>query len=86
MPKKIGNTQLYNVDEVADVIGKGRNTTLALIREGKISIEKFGRKYYVSRSNLIDYLSEINLPPSTIEYRLGLKSPKNGKPIINKGE
>lgn len=83
MPEQIGNTEIFSTDEVATVIGKGRQTALNLINEGVIRGKKIGQTWVVTRENLLKYMAEINYSPDMIEYRLGLKSPKNGKPITN---
>lgn len=81
MPKQIGNTELFSAHEVAQVIGKGITSTLALIRANKIEAEKFGNKYLVSRAQLEKYLTKIKLPPNSIDTRLGFVHPRTGKPL-----
>ncbi len=81
MPDKIGNTEIFNTDEVAMVIGKGRQTVLNLMNEGVIEGKKVGQTWVVTRNSLVKYLEQISFPESIIDYRLGIKSPKTGKKI-----
>lgn len=88
MPKKIKNVTLYDVKEVAQVLNSHENTIRNRINEGEIKAIKFKSResYWIELEELERLVLSENMPVSMIEYRLGSRSPKNGKPLTNKTE
>jgi len=83
MPEKVGNTHIYTVKEVCTILDRSYPTVNRLLDDGKIKFSNLGAQRIIERKDLAEYLHEIHLPEDIIEYRLGIKSPKNGA-VINK--
>lgn len=83
MPKKIKNATLYDVKEVAQVLNTHEHTVRKRINDGDIKAIKFKSResYWIELDELQRVVLAENLPIDIIEYRLGSRSPKNGKPI-----
>jgi len=55
---KIGDMELYSVEELAEKLGLAERTVRKLLREGTIKGRKLGKRWYVSGDWLRDYFSE----------------------------
>ncbi len=64
MPLQVKNVILYNVKDLADVLGIAEGTVRKYFREGKIKGRKLARSWYVTEENLKQYLRETDTPLS----------------------
>lgn len=55
MPKQIGQTKLYTVDEVSRMLELTAVTVRVYIRAGKIKARKIGTRYHVTEKDLEKY-------------------------------
>lgn len=58
MPKKIGDLELYDVEELAELLGVQAKTIRKLLREGRIRGRKLARRWYVSAVAMEEYFSQ----------------------------
>ena len=58
MPVKIGTTTLYDLKELSKRFGLSLRTLRLYLREGKISGQKLGRKWFVSEETLKNYFEQ----------------------------
>lgn len=52
MPRKIGEMELYNVEELSELLGISIKTVRQLIKEGTIEGRKLARRWYVTSESL----------------------------------
>jgi hypothetical protein len=70
MPTQIGNEELYTRQEVAKISGFSLPTIQKKINRGELKPIMFSSVYIFTRHQVLDFLSQLNLPVATIEYRL----------------
>ena len=58
MPKKIGDLELYDVEELAELLGIQAKTIRKLLREGRIRGRKLARRWYVSAASIEEYFGQ----------------------------
>ncbi len=58
MPVKIGDLELYNVEELAQLFGVQEKTIRALFAEGKLKGRKLAKRWYITAEELRDYFSK----------------------------
>ncbi len=57
MPIKISDMELYDVDELAELLHIQERTVRKLLAEGKLKGRKLARKWYVTEEELQRYFS-----------------------------
>jgi excisionase family DNA binding protein len=55
--KEIENLKLYNLQEVAEILGIHYQTVRKLIQNGELKAKKIGKGYIVTSENLKQYVS-----------------------------
>ena len=55
--KEIENLKLYNLQEVAEILGIYYQTVRKLIQNGELKAKKIGKGYIVTSENLKQYVS-----------------------------
>lgn len=55
MPKKIGQLELYDIPELAELMGIQRKTIRAMLATGKLKGRKMARRWYVTEDSLREY-------------------------------
>lgn len=55
---KIGELELYDVEELSRQLGIQERTVRKLLKDGKLRGRKLARKWYVSADSLKDYFSQ----------------------------
>ena len=55
--KEIENLKLYNLQEVAEILGIHYQTVRKLIQNGELKAKKIGKGYIVTSKNLKQYVS-----------------------------
>ena len=55
--KEIDNLKLYNLQEVAEILGIHYQTVRKLIQNGELKAKKIGKGYIVTSENLKQYVS-----------------------------
>lgn len=55
--KEIENLKLYNLQEVAEILGIHYQTVRKLIQKGELKAKKIGKGYIVTSENLKQYVS-----------------------------
>jgi excisionase family DNA binding protein len=63
-PRKIGDTAIFTVDELAPQFGVKPSTIRRYIRQGRIAGRKVGNAYYITEKAINDFL---NGPPARPE-------------------
>jgi excisionase family DNA binding protein len=58
MPKIIGNLQLYDLKELSSLLKMSVSSLRMYVKEGKISANKLGTKWFVSEKALEDYFNK----------------------------
>jgi len=58
MPKKLGDLELFDVEELAEQLGIQEKTIRKLLREGRLKGRKLARRWYVSSEALREYFSQ----------------------------
>jgi len=58
MPKVIAGMELYDVDELSDVLGVQERTVRAYIKDGKLKGRKLAKRWYVTADSLRDYFEQ----------------------------
>lgn len=72
--------KLLSISEAAKLLGIGRRALRSLIQEGRISVQKIGKRYKISKSSLEEFINQQNTIPvistNTIkqEYSINLMS------------
>jgi len=57
-PRIIGDIELYDVPQIAEILKLAPFTVTKFFREGKFPRVKIGRSYYLSRENLFKFIRE----------------------------
>lgn len=55
MSIQVGNMKLYDVEELAEMLGVGLPTIRRYLRERKLNGKKLAKRWYVSEENLKEY-------------------------------
>jgi len=55
MSIQVGNMKLYDVEELAEMLGVGLPTIRRYLRERKLKGKKLAKRWYVSEENLKEY-------------------------------
>lgn len=55
MSIQVGDMKLYEVEELAEILGVGLPTIRKYLREGRLKGTKPAKRWYVSEDNLKDY-------------------------------
>lgn len=55
--KEIENLKLYNLQEVAEILGIHYQTVRKLIQNGELKAKKIGKGYIVTSENLKQYIN-----------------------------
>ena len=58
MPVKIGDLELYTVDELSELMEVQERTIRKYLREGKLKGRKLARKWYVTEESLHAYFEQ----------------------------
>jgi excisionase family DNA binding protein len=69
MPKQIGDLTLYEVPELAELLGVQEKTVRAYLRDGRLQGRKLAKKWYVSLDALKDYFNQPEDEASSSEGR-----------------
>lgn len=56
MSRKIGNTEVYTVEELAELLCATEDTIRRWIREKKFKATKLGRRYFILVESVEEYL------------------------------
>lgn len=62
MPVKLGDLELYDVDELSRMLGIQARTLRKLLHDGKLKGRKLAKKWYVSSESLRAYFQEPEAP------------------------
>ena len=57
MRRKVYEIVLYDVPEIATTLNISKLTVLNYIKRGKLKAQKIGRRWWISQSNLEDFLN-----------------------------
>lgn len=57
MAKQVGDLKLYDLRELAEMLGTTEDTLRHYLREGKLAGQKIGVKWYVSEDGLREYFT-----------------------------
>ncbi len=55
MSIQVGDMKLYEVEELAEMLGVGAPTIRRYLREGQLKGRKLAKRWYVSEENLKEY-------------------------------
>ncbi len=58
MPVKLGDLELYDVEELSQTLGIQERTVRKLLHDGKLKGRKLARKWFVSSESLRDYFQQ----------------------------
>ena len=58
MPQRIGDLELYGVEELSKLLGIQEGTLRKFFREGKLRGRKLARKWYTTEAELKAYFSQ----------------------------
>ena len=58
MPKKIGQLELYDVDELAKLLDIRARSIRAMLADGRLKGRKMARRWYVTDESLREYFRE----------------------------
>jgi excisionase family DNA binding protein len=58
MPVKIGDVELYNIQELSELFGIGQVTLRRMFKDGRLKGRKMARRWYVTAENLREYFEE----------------------------
>ncbi len=58
MPVKIGEVELYSVDELSELFGVQEVTLRRFLREGRLRGRKLARRWYVTAESVREYFEE----------------------------
>ncbi|WP_040337146.1 helix-turn-helix domain-containing protein [Candidatus Blastococcus massiliensis] len=84
---------LLTTAEAADVLGVGRTSVYALIKEGQLRPVHIGRSCRISRAELERYVNRLDAPPPAVPEGSGprrptpvdqptLSTPSSGRPSV----
>ena len=62
MPRQVGELKLFDVQELAELLGVQDNTIRNYLKAGRIAGQKLGTKWYVSEDGLRDYFNQKRQP------------------------
>ena len=54
--KKIGNTKVYTLEDIAEMLQVTRRTLYNYIKDGKLKANKVANKWIVTEENLNDFI------------------------------
>lgn len=57
MSIQVGDMTLYEVEELAEMLGVGAPTIRRYLREGRLKGRKLAKRWYVSEENLKEYFN-----------------------------
>ena len=58
MSRKIGNTEVYTVEELAELMDATEDTVRRWIRDGKFKATKLGRRYFITAETVEEYFRQ----------------------------
>ena len=62
MPRQVGELKLFDVQELAELLGVADDTIRNYLKAGRIAGQKLGTKWYVSEDGLRDYFNQRRQP------------------------
>ncbi len=62
MPKQVGDLELYNADELAQLLGIPKSTVSRFFKERRFRGRKLGRKWYTTVSAIWEYFEQEEPP------------------------
>jgi excisionase family DNA binding protein len=69
MPKQLGDLTLYEVPELAELLGIQEKTVRAYLRDGRLHGRKLAKKWYVSLDSLKAYFRSAEGDAGGVEAR-----------------
>lgn len=58
MPTKIGDLELYTVEDLAAALQMNKRNIRAMLHEGKLKARKMGKRWYVTADTLKEYFNQ----------------------------